>query len=103
MAARLWQKKNYAFDLGHLKKNWGSFEFQAPPAPVIFWRGGRPRVDQRPQACVGCHSACRARYNDALGNKASCFTTVFYWDAQTLDIQHQASNLINRSVSMRWR
>jgi len=96
MAARLWQKKNYAFDLNRLKKTWGSFEFQSPPAPIALWRKGRPRVDQRPQACVGCHSACRARFDDALGNEATCFASVFYWDAKSLDIQREASDLINR-------
>ncbi len=79
------------------KRKWGTFgEFQSPPAPIIIWRGGRPKIDQRPQACVGCHSGCRARYNDAKGNEASCFTTVFYWDARNLDIQRTASDLINR-------
>ena len=96
MAARLWQKKNYAFDLKDLKKTWAGFEFHAPPAPVHLWRGGRPRVDQRPQACVGCHSACRARFKDKLGNEASCYSTVFYWDAQSMDIQRKASDLLNR-------
>lgn len=93
---RLWQKKNYAFDLSRLKRTWGAFEFQAPPAPVALWRRGRPRVDQRPQACTGCHSACRARYADGLGNEASCFATVFYWDAKNLDVQRKASDFINR-------
>jgi len=95
MAARLWQKKKYAFDPGNLKRTRGSFEFHSPPAPVIIWRKGRPHTGQRPQACVGCHSGCRARYDDKLGNEASCFSSVFYWDAKTLDIQRRASDLIN--------
>jgi len=95
MAARLWQKKNYAFDLDNLKWKIG-FQFQSPPWPITLWRDGRPKVDQRPQACVGCHSACRARYDDALGNEASCVSSSFYWDARTLDIQRTASDLINR-------
>jgi aldehyde:ferredoxin oxidoreductase len=93
---RLWHKENYAFGLNNLKETWGSFQFQSPPAPVIFWARGRPRIDQRPQACMGCHSACRARYKDARGNEASCFSSVFYWDAKNLDIQRLASDLINR-------
>ncbi|MBW2086521.1 MAG: aldehyde:ferredoxin oxidoreductase, partial [Deltaproteobacteria bacterium] len=95
MAARLWQKKNYAFDLENLIERWG-FQHQAPPAPIALWRGGRPKIGQRPQACLGCHSACRARYDDALGNEASCFASVFYWDAKSLDIQRTASDLINK-------
>ncbi|MBW1710318.1 MAG: aldehyde:ferredoxin oxidoreductase [Deltaproteobacteria bacterium] len=96
MEARLWQKKNYAFDLENLKRTQGGFEFQAPPLPVALWRGGRPRSDQRPQACIGCHSGCRARYEDKLGNEASCFATVFYWDADSHEIQRKASDLINQ-------
>jgi len=96
LATRLWQKENYAFALTHLKETWGSFQFQSPPAPIILWTKGRPKIDQRPQACLGCHSGCRARYKDAQGNEASCFSSVFYWDARSLDIQRFASDLINR-------
>ena len=96
MEARLWQKKNYAFDLNNLKRAYQGTEFQSPPVPVLSWRGGRPTSGQRPQACVGCHSGCRARYEDKLGNEASCFASVFYWDAKTLEIQRKASDLINR-------
>jgi aldehyde:ferredoxin oxidoreductase len=96
LATRLWHKENYAFDLADLRETWGTFQFQSPPAPIILWEEGRPRIDQRPQACMGCHSGCRARYGDATGNEASCFSSVFYWDARNLDIQRTASDLINR-------
>ena len=106
LATRLWQKENYAFDLADLKETWGSFQFQSPPAPIILWAKGRPKIDQRPQACMGCHSGCRARYKDASGNEASCIATAFYWDAKSLDIQRSASDLINRyglnAVEMIW-
>jgi aldehyde:ferredoxin oxidoreductase len=94
--ARLWQKKNYAFDLSNLSKARGGTVFQSPPVPGVTWSQGRPRSGQRPQACVGCHSGCRARYEDKLGNEASCMTTDFYWDAKTLEIQRKASDLINK-------
>jgi aldehyde:ferredoxin oxidoreductase len=96
MTTRLWQKENYAFDLAHLKQTWGPFQFQNPPEPIILWTKGRPRIDQRPQACLGCHSGCRARYKDTLGNEAACIASAFYWDARSLDIQRTASDLINR-------
>jgi aldehyde:ferredoxin oxidoreductase len=106
LATRLWHKENYAFDLADLKETWGTFQFQSPPAPIILWAKGRPKVDQRPQACMGCHSGCRARYKDASGNEASCFTTTFYYDAKSLDIQRLASDLINRyglnAVELLW-
>jgi aldehyde:ferredoxin oxidoreductase len=95
LGTRIWHKENYAFDLANLKETWSSYQFQSPPAPMIFWTGGRPDVDQRPQACLGCHSGCRARYKDGLGNEASCATTLFYRDAESLNIQRLASDLVN--------
>jgi len=96
LETRLWHKKNYAFDLDNLKETWSSYQFQSPPTPMIFWTEGRPNIDQRPQACLGCHSGCRARYKDATGNEASCAGTLFYNDASNLKIQRAASDLINR-------
>jgi aldehyde:ferredoxin oxidoreductase len=100
MEARLWQKKNYAFDVEHPKIKTQSTDFQSPPIPTVLWGRppgtGRPKSGQRPQACVGCHSGCRARYEDKLGNEASCFASVFYWDAKSLEIQRNASDLINK-------
>ena len=98
--ARLWQKKNYAFNVENLKIKNQSTDFQSPPIPTVLWGKppgtGRPKSGQRPQACVGCHSGCRARYEDKLGNEASCFASVFYWDAKSLEIQRNASDLINK-------
>lgn len=93
MAARLWQKENYAYNL-HRPGGGGAFD--SPPVPIALWSKGRPRIGHRPQACLGCHSGCRARYADALGNEASCFASAFYGAARTLDIQRHASDLINR-------
>jgi aldehyde:ferredoxin oxidoreductase len=96
LATRIWHKQNYAFDPNEIKETWSSYQFQSPPAPMIFWTEGRPDIDQRPQACLGCHSGCRARYKDGSGNEASCATTLFYRDAKSLKIQRLASDLINR-------
>ena len=95
MEARLWQKKNYAFGLDKLKANTVGTHFMSPPVGGQLWKG-RPAEPQRPQACVGCHSGCRARYESGLGNEASCYTTVFYSDAKSLDIQRAASDLLNK-------
>jgi aldehyde:ferredoxin oxidoreductase len=96
LATRLWQKKDYAFDLADLKETYGTMQFQSPPEPILLWDKGRPNIGQRPQACLGCHSGCRARYGDASGNEASCISSTFYHDAKSLDIQRHASDLINR-------
>ncbi|MFC1960947.1 aldehyde ferredoxin oxidoreductase N-terminal domain-containing protein [Chloroflexota bacterium] len=95
LETRLWHKENYAFDLADLKTTTSSYQFQDPPVPLTLWTQGRPEIGQRPQACMGCHSGCRARYQDAKGNEASCFTSAFYRDASTLDIQRTASDLLN--------
>jgi len=96
MEARLWQMKNYGFDLDNLKIKEMGQEFHSPPVPMLLWAKGRPNVDQRPQACAGCHAGCRARFKDKLGNEASCIATSFYWDAKTLEIQRKATDLINK-------
>jgi aldehyde:ferredoxin oxidoreductase len=96
LATRLWHKENYAFDLANLRDPSPSFFFHGPPIPFVVWAKGRPEIDQRPQACMGCHSGCRGRYKDASGNEASCAGTLFYRDARSLDIQRLASDLINR-------
>ena len=96
MEARLWQKKHYAFNLDNLKRRFLSVDFQSPPVPGTLYRLGRPSTGKRPQACIGCHSGCRGRYEDGIGNEATCFTTLFYLFAKTLDVQRQASDLLNR-------
>ncbi|MBL7176975.1 MAG: aldehyde:ferredoxin oxidoreductase [Desulfobacteraceae bacterium] len=96
LEARIWQKKNYQFDLKKMKAPYYTTEHQSAPMPNHIWRRGRPRVEQRPAACVGCYSACRVRLEDSAGNEAMCFATVFYWDARSLDIQRAATDLINK-------
>ena len=100
MAARLEQKNQYAFNPDGPLTAPAPSGFDVPPVPVVLWGiipgAGRPREEQRPQACLGCHSGCRARYKSGLGNGAMCFTTVFYRSAQSLDIQRRASDLLNR-------
>ena len=96
MQARLWQKQNYAFKMDNLKRRFMSVDFQSPPIPGTLYRRGKPKTGKRPQACVGCHSGCRGRYEDGLGNESTCFTTIFYLFADSLDIQRQASDLLNK-------
>jgi aldehyde:ferredoxin oxidoreductase len=100
MAARLEQKRQYAFNPDEPNTNNMSTEFHSIPVPGILWGAipsiGRPREGQRPQACVGCHSGCRARFASGLGNGIICFTSLFYRSAKTLAIQRQACELLNR-------
>ncbi|MGW8301136.1 MAG: aldehyde ferredoxin oxidoreductase N-terminal domain-containing protein [Desulfobacterales bacterium] len=96
MQARLWQQKNYGFNLDNLKWKYMSVDFQSAPIPGTLFPKGKPSVGKRPQACVGCHSGCRGRYEDGIGNEATCFTTLFYLNADTLDIERQACDLLNK-------
>jgi aldehyde:ferredoxin oxidoreductase len=100
MQARLSQTKQFAFELEGAKSPSAATVFDAAPLPMVLWGGrpgaGRPLENQRPQACVGCHSGCRGRYETGLGNEASCAASLFYPEARTLEIQRHASDLLNR-------
>ena len=99
MKARIDQMQS-AFDVDSGKNPSRTSHFGTPPRPMALWGrqlgGGRPLEDQRPQACVGCHSGCRGRYKSGLGNEASCAGTIFYPEAHSLDIQRYASDLLNQ-------
>ncbi len=84
--ARLWHQKHYAFNPDRIKDTSFRPAFDSPPAPLTVYRRGKPSMGQRPQACVGCHSGCRARYEDGLGNEATCWNTIVYDSARSLDI-----------------
>ncbi len=97
LEARIWLKKQYSFDLKNLKFENFTTGFHSPPVPMALYRFGRPKVGQRPQACVGCASGCRGRYEDGIGNESICFASIFYYLANTLLIQRRAADLINRA------
>jgi len=100
LKARLRQTKTYAFDLDNRKRKPLATVFDAFPRPVTlfgsFPGSQRPTEGHRPQACVGCHSGCRGRYESGVGNEAHCAGTAFYSDASSLDIQRRSSDLLNR-------
>ncbi len=98
--ARIQQTTAYGFDLDNRKRKPLSSVFDSFPRPATMWgkpRGSRrPTEGHRPQACVGCHAGCRGRYASGLGNEANCAATAFYADADTLEIQRRATDLLNR-------
>ncbi len=96
MKSRLWLKDEYQFDMQDLKFDTFVMGFQSPPVPMVLYRFGKPRIGQRPQACVGCTAGCRGRYEDGIGNEAICFNSIFYYFGKTLLIQRQAADLLNR-------
>jgi len=108
LEARMWQKKNFAFDLDDPETALRDFGFGTAPGGGVMW-GGPPRSEsaqeqifvkptegKRPQACVGCHAGCRGRFESGLGNEAQCYDTMFYIDAKSLEIQRKGSDLLNK-------
>ena len=78
MNARIWAKRHYAMDPDSLETALripAPEGFETPSIPMVFWQ--RPER-HRPQACVGCHSGCRARHDTGYGNESCCAETAFY-------------------------
>ena len=93
--ARIHQKKNYQFNLRDLKKgSSGSEQHYCPPMPDVAW--GKMPAGHRPLACIGCHSGCRGRYEDGIGNESQCVDSDLYSDSNSVDIARRASDLANR-------
>jgi aldehyde:ferredoxin oxidoreductase len=49
-----------------------------------------------PASCMGCYGGCRGRYKSGVSNEVRCAGTYFYGQADDLDIQVAATDLINR-------
>jgi aldehyde:ferredoxin oxidoreductase len=105
LQARLWQKAHYQHDLGNrelCRPTFPSYGHWVPPNPGDNWVFDLPGDGKRPQACVGCHAACRARYQSGLGNESNCYNTAFYNQSRAgtdpavqAEIQRKASDLAN--------
>ncbi len=100
MRARQYQVNTYGFNLRDLNIMQGvPPRFYAPPVAAELYRDSPlfQRLEgKRPQGCVGCPSACRARYSSGKANEASCQTTHFYSDANSFKIMFEAIDLLNR-------
>lgn len=94
VAERLRQVSTYGYDMEHPNRNFGPNNFHGPPSPGMTWRHGRPRTF-RAQGCVGCHASCKARFEDGIGNEATCMATAFYPFAKDLKTQRKATELLN--------
>ncbi len=104
MEARMHQMDNYGFDVKNPRISFANYtRFSPPPKPQETYKmesGGLagliPRSeDKRPQGCVGCPAACRARYKSGRANETGCFATKFYEGANTSTIQYEAIDLMN--------
>ena len=97
--ARLEQVAQYAYDFDNPKDAGTPNLFQSPPGQGTTWEtfpNFKHSSGQRPQACIGCHSGCRRRYESGLGNEATCSETTFYLSAKSAEILHQAVDLLNK-------
>lgn len=52
--------------------------------------------EKGPASCMSCDGGCRARYASAVANESHCAGCFFYGQADSLEIQAQATDLINR-------
>ena len=99
LKARLDQVAQYAYDFDNPKDPGAPNLFQSPPGQGTTWESFpqfKHSSGQRPQACIGCHSGCRRRYESGLGNEATCSETTFYLSAKSPEILHQAADLLNK-------
>ena len=99
MRKRMAQVKQYAYDFDNPRDALTPNLFQSPPGAAVTWESF-PNFMQssgkRPQACVGCHSGCRRRYESGMGNEASCSETTIYLSARSPEILWKTADLLNR-------
>lgn len=93
MEARLDQMKKYAFNIKDQKPAIFSHFAKSPGLlanPLQKQRGG-----QRPQACTGCQTGCRRRYESGLANEAQCVETIVNAQSQG-DDPYKSTDLLNK-------
>lgn len=104
--ARLWQKQHYQFNLSNSEVSnrdvFPSDGHWIPPISGDNWGFSRKGEGARPAACVGCHAACRGRYQSGLANEMKCYTSAFYGykhpdnsPEQQAEVERHASTLAN--------
>lgn len=113
LEARLWLQQNYGYKLGVSTSTELDLAVGGPPMPYLpfgDWQHQkpgeqlemRPKEGQRPQACVGCHAGCHARFESGVGNEAGCLETMLCPDAESIEVQRHAADLLNRNGLNAW-
>lgn len=110
LAERLSNVRDYGPDLkkiGFIERTEGMLRHNMLPGAMeafgktpTSWEGDPTasvrNEDKGPSSCIGCHSACKARYATGLANASHCAGCYFYGQASSREIQVQATDLINR-------
>ncbi|MGA1875560.1 MAG: aldehyde ferredoxin oxidoreductase N-terminal domain-containing protein [bacterium] len=95
MEARLRQKKQYAYNFESPKPAIFSHFAKSPgqlASPLQKQKGG-----QRPQACLGCQSGCRRRYESGIANEGQCVETMLSLEARDdKEAKFKGTDLVNR-------
>jgi len=52
--------------------------------------------EKGPASCMSCYGGCRGRYKSGIANESHCAGCYYYGQADSLDIQVKATDLINR-------
>jgi aldehyde:ferredoxin oxidoreductase len=94
------------FNLIQMSKGLLRHNFTIQPAEAYGKRptdfvGKGPLASRRgekkgPASCMGCYAGCRGRYESAKANEVRCAGCFFYGQAETRDIQYDATDLINQ-------
>ncbi len=105
LRGRITQSEKYAFDPEDPPNNMLAASLGGmtnPPVAPLSWgkmSAQRPTGRQKPKSCMGCLSGCRTRFKTesaSEANEINCLATRFYSQANTLDIQYRACNLLNQ-------
>ena len=74
--------------------------FHSPPGAGAIWEilpAYRHTTGKRASACIGCHTACKSRYSDGLGNDGVCSDSAFYiLGSKSREIAYRATDLLNK-------
>lgn len=113
LALRVFQKNNFQCDIDTATAadaRATPLRHNTPPSPSEMYGIGNANEnstslidalslnrneDKRPQSCMGCYAACRARYASGKANEAKCATTAYY-PGNTKPIRIEATDLLNR-------
>ncbi|MCX5900940.1 MAG: aldehyde:ferredoxin oxidoreductase, partial [Proteobacteria bacterium] len=99
MKTRINQVRTYGFHSEKPVSNSIPNNFQSPPGMGVVFElvpFNKHTSGKRPSACIGCHSACKRRYANGLGNDAVCSEAAFYLFAKDRDTVHRATDLLNK-------
>ncbi len=74
--------------------DWDGTADGTPPLKALT--KGLRKEEKGPASCMSCYGGCRGRYKSGIANESHCAGCYYYGQADNLDIQVEATDLINR-------